>query len=171
MLGPFLDWLTKSTVGLYASIVGTYQDSIYESAAKGLHEEHSLVVHTVVIALLPFLYYYLLRRHPTHQRDPNEAFRLFIRSRSGYWFLMFLTVAMFFGTAFASLRLRHVNETITYSLSSFEIVRPIVGEARYVDLRARFYSMRTASEFQTIYVEVTSAAKRGGRALPLYDPL
>jgi len=46
-----------------------------------------------------------------------------------------------------------------------------VGEAKYVDLRARYYSMRTGAEFETIYVEVTAAAKAGNRALPAYDPL
>ena len=171
MLGPFLDWLTRVTVGIYASVVGTYRDSIYESAAKGLHEEHSLVVHTMIIGLLPLLYYYLLRRHPTEHHDPNEPVRVFIRSRKGYWLLLFLTVAITFGTSFASLRFRHINETITFSLASFEIVRPFVGESKYIDLRSRYYAMRTAKEFQAIYAEITAAAKEHGRQLPDYEPL
>jgi hypothetical protein len=171
MLGPFLDWLTRSTIGLYASAVGTYRDSIYENAAKGLHEEHSLVVHTLIIAMIPLLYYFLLRRHPTETRDPNDPIRLFMRSRKGYWVIMFLTIIVFFGTVFTSLRIRHINETITYSLASIEIVRPFVGEQKYADLRSRYFAMRTTSDFRAIYEEVVTTAKENHRKLPEYEPL
>ena len=171
LLGPFLDWLTKSTIGLYASVMLTYRDSIYENAAKGFHESNSLAVHTIVIMLLPLLYFYVLQRHPTKTRDPNDPVRLFIRSRRGYWLLFGLTIAVMFGTMFSALRLRHINETITYTLASFEIVRPSVGEAKYVELRSRYFAMRTAAEFQAIHEEVLAVAKQQGRILPAYEPL
>lgn len=171
MLGPFLDWLTRSTIGLYASAVGTYRDSIYANAAKGFHEEHSLVIHTIVIGILPAIYYFLLVRHPTEISDPNEPARVFMRSRKGYWLILFLTVAVFFGTMFESLRIRHINETITFSLASIEIVRPHIGEERYVDLRSRYFAMRTTKDFRAIYEEVVDASKDSHRQLPDYEPL
>jgi hypothetical protein len=171
MLGPFLDWLTRATIGLYASAFSTYQDSIYANAAKGFHEAHSLAVYTLIIGILPLLYYILLRRHPTAVRDPNDPVRILIRSRKGYLLIMLLTVAIAFGTIFTSLRIRHINETITFSLASIEIVRPFVGEQRYADLRSRYFAMRTTKDFRGIYEEVMAAAKDNHRQLPDYEPL
>jgi len=171
MLGPFLDWLTRSTIGLYASVAGTYRDSIYENAAKGFHEQHSLAMYTFVIGMLPFLYYLLLRRHPTETRGPNEPVRVFMRSRKGYWVILALTIAVFFSTSFSSLKIRHINETITFSLASIEIVRPLVGEQKYIDLRSRYFSMRSSKDFHSIYDELVKAAKEGQLKLPDYEPL
>ena len=171
MLGPFLDWLTRATIGLYASIVGTYRDSIYESAAKGFHEQHSLATYTMIIGMLPFIYYLLLRRHPTVTRNPDDPMRVFMRSRKGYWVILALTIAVFFATSFSSLRIRHINETITFSLASTEIVRPLIGEQKYIDLRSRYFSMRSSKDFRAIYDELVKAAKEGHLKLPDYEHL
>lgn len=39
-----------------------------------------------------------------------------------------MAMVVIVATAFGSLRLRHINETITYSLVTFEIIRPYIGE-------------------------------------------
>lgn len=171
MLGPSLDWLTHATVGMYASAVGSYSDSIYEKAANGFHEENSLALYGLVISLLPLSYYFLLRRHPTEKRDNSEPIGIFMRSRRGYWVILCLTIAVTLGTAFTSLRLRHINETITFSLASFEIIRPYIGESKYIELRSRYFSMRTTAEFHSIYSEIVNVAKEHSQRLPDYSPL
>lgn len=172
-LGPFLDWLTRQTVGAFAWGHSSYRDSIYENAARGFHEAHSLALYTTFIGLLPIAYLFLLRRHPT-ERQPEGArspLREFIRSRSGYWLIFALTMAIFVGAAFSALRLRHINETITYSLSTFEIVRPYVGELQYTKYRSRFFAMRNAREFDEVHSELVAIAKANNIRLPDYTPL
>ena len=54
---------------------------------------------------------------------------------------------------------------------SQKIVRPHVGEAKYIELRSRYYSMRTTAEFRLLHKEVIDAAKSQGKKLPAYAPL
>ena len=171
LLGPFLDWLTKFTIGLYASVIVTYSDSIYENASKGFHEYHSRSLYSILISLLPMLYFLLLMRHPTQRGKTEDGLKVFLLSRNGYWFIFALAIAVTFGSLFSGLRLRHINETITYSLASLEIIRPTVGEVKYIELRSRYYSMRTTSEFRSLNREITEAAIVKNRKLPAYEPL
>ena len=171
-LGPALDWLTRSTVGLFASAIGSYRDSIYESAARGFHEAQALALYSIFILMLPLIYLLLLRQHPTLRRStPSDPTRAFVRSPRGFWLLAAITFAVTIGAFFATLRLRHINETITYTLGSFEIVRPYVGESKYAEFRSRYYAMRTATEFQVLFSEVAAAAKQHNLRLPAYEPL
>lgn len=172
-LGPFLDWLSRITVGTFAWGQASYRDSIYESAAKGFHEAQSLALYTWALAILPMFYVFVLQRHPILRSTavaPSE-FREFIRSRKGYWLVLVLTMIIFFAVNFSALRLRHINETITYSLATFEIVRPYVGEDQYARYRSRYFSLRTAAEFETLHKEVQGVAKARGIQLPDYQPL
>jgi hypothetical protein len=171
MLGPLLDWITHATVGMYASLVSSYSDSIYEKAANGFHEENSLVLFTIFISFLPMSYYFLLKKHPTEKNDKSEPIGIFIRSRKGYWLILALTITVTLGTSFTSLKLRHINETITFSLTSIEIIRPHISEQKYLELRSRYYSMRTTKEFRAIYSEIVSVAKEHSQRLPDYSPL
>lgn len=172
-LGPALDWLTKVSVGAFAWGHTSYRDSIYANAAKGFHEAHSLALYTVVLGLLPLAYLLLLRRHPTERLPPGSttSTREFVRSRKGYWFIAALTAVVFVMVSFSALRLRHINETITYSLATFEIVRPYVGEDRYKQYRSRYFSMKTASEFDAIHSEIRQIAQDQKLQLPEYEPL
>jgi hypothetical protein len=172
-LGPFLDWLTRQTIGAFAWGHTSYRDSIYENAAKGFHEVHSLALYMTFLGLLPIAYLFLLQRHPTERRPEGtqSPMREFIRSRKGYWFIFALTMAVFVAVTFSALRLRHINETITYSLSTFEIVRPYVGEREYTKYRSRFFAIRTASEFDALHAEVVAVAKTNNVRLPDYTPL
>lgn len=172
-LGPALDWLTKVSIGAFAWGLSSYRDSIYSNAAKGFHEAHSLALYTLILGLLPLAYFFLLQHHPTRRRQPGSTTptREFIRSRRGYWFIVLLTAVIFVTVMFSSLRLRHINETITYSLATFEIVRPYVGEDRYVQYRSRYFSMRTATEFEAIHSEIVQVAREKKLRLPEYQPL
>lgn len=172
-LGPALDWLTRISIGAFAWGHSSYRDSIYANAAKGFHEAHSLALYTLVLGLLPVLYFMLLQRHPTSRPQPGSTTptREFIRSRRGYWFIFLVTAVIFVTVMFSSLRLRHINETITYSLATFEIVRPYVGENSYMQYRSRYFSMRTAEEFDAIHSEIIKVAQDNQLRLPQYQPL
>lgn len=172
-LAPFLDWLARKTVGALAWGHMSYRDSIYENAAKGFHESHSLALYTLVIGLLPIAYWMILNLHPTERetKNQNSAARSFVRSRKGYWVLFAATLVVFFNVMFSTLRLRHINETITYSLAAFEIVRPYVGEEQYLKYRSRYFSMRSAAEFDSIHNEVAQIADKYRLKLPDYKPL
>lgn len=151
----------------------SYRDSIYENAAKGFHEAQSLALYTLILSLLPLAYLLILQRHPTERKPEREksTIREFLRSRKGYWLIFALTMAVFVQVTFSMLRLRHINETITYSLGTFEIVRPYVGEAQYTKYRSRFFATRTAAEFEALHAEIISVAKQHGLRLPDYEPL
>ncbi len=172
-LGPFLDWLSRITVGAFAWGHTSYRDSIYENAAKGFHEAHSLAVYTLALGILPMFYLFALQRHPTARGTAAapSKFREFIRSRKGYWLVVVLTMIVFVAVNFSALRLRHINETITYSLATFEIVRPYVGEDQYVRYRSRYFALRTAAEFEALHREVQAVAMARGVQLPDYQPL
>lgn len=173
-LGPALDGLTRVSIGVFSHGHNSYRDSIYESAAKGFHEAHALALYTLFLSLLPVGYMLILRRHPTRrtpQGSPPSSLREFVRSRTGYWVVLILTAVVFVTVMFTTLRLRHINETITYSLAAFEIVRPYVGDQKYTIYRSRYFSMRTAAEFEALHREVLDVAKKHEVRLPEYQPL
>lgn len=172
-MGPGLDWLTRATVGAISNGHTWYRDSIYVSASKGFHEAQALALYSLVLGLLPLLYAWLLLRHPVISATPRppSKTRDFMRSSSGYWLTFALTIVVFVTVTFNGLRLRHINETITYALASFEIVRPYVGEEQYARLRSRFYAMRTGAEFDEINRDLIAAAKKFAVKLPEYEPL
>lgn len=172
-LGPFLDWLSRVTIGAFAWGHASYRDSIYSDAARGFHEAQSLALYTVFLGFLPLLYFWILRRHPTEKRAARDTsvFREIIRSRKGFWLIFALTMVVFISVMFSTLRLRHINETITYSLATFEIVRPFVGEDQYLRYRSRYFSLRTAVEFDALHKEILAVAKVHDIRLPEYQPL
>lgn len=73
--------------------------------------------------------------------------------------------------SFNTLRLRHINETITYSLATFEILRPYVGEDKYFIFRSRYFATRTASQFDLLHKEIITIAAEKKLILPDYQPL
>jgi integral membrane sensor domain MASE1 len=172
VVGPFLDWSAKISVGAISWIITSYKDSIYLNAAKGFHEAHSLALYVLVLSLLPIFYLMLLRRHPAKKADKEQdSIRDFVRSKKGYWFIYALTFIVIAQVLFSALRLRHVNETITYSLASFEIIRPYVGEDKYLLYRSRYFSMRSANDFYVLQEEISVIAKTYNLPLPVYEPL
>lgn len=172
-LGDWLDWLARQTVRAFAWGLTSYRDSIYETAAQGFHESHALALYTNFLAIIPFAYLLVLRRHPTAHRPqaPRSTTRDFIRSRKGYWLIVVLTMSVLVTVLFTTLRLRHINETITYSLGTFEILRPYMSERQYASYRSRYFSMHSAAEFDALHAEILALARSKHVRLPNYVPL
>jgi len=54
------------------------------------------------------------------------------------------------------------------SLRSLEILRPTLGESRYLELRSDYYSIESKQDFQSFKVKALAAAEKASRKVPLH---
>ena len=64
-----------------------------------------------------------------------------------------------------------VHETATFAIRSTDILRPFVGEKRYVSLLSSYYQIHTAQDFYAFYDLLQQEAKANNVRLPNFKPL
>lgn len=170
LLSPGLDWIFRSSVDLFSAYSLNYKDSIYESAAKGFHENYSF--RTFAIASLLLALYLMVSSMLMHDRIGHRFKQHYLAHKSKLqWFAMVASFSFSLFIMYTIGRHETVNNITTYSTQSLEIIRPYVDEKKYHLLKSTYFQIKSAAQFEKFNSSLQKEAKASNVTLPYYDPL
>jgi len=170
LLAPGLDWIFRTSVQLINSVSLNYKNGIYEAAAKGFHEDYSHRVFLIGILLLSFfMSIYAARKH---EKMNDRFLQRYLRHKEFFQNLAVLLTFAFIVMSFYSVG-RHgaINQITTYSIQSLNILRPFVGEKKYLLLKSEFFLIRSFDQFADFNSLIIREANANNLNLPVYEPL
>lgn len=173
-LSGFVDSLVSLSIEFVSSIFKSYKDDIYETAALGFHEIHSLQLFLLVVLLLPMAYIRLLQRHPENKKEQSEIDQKvgsFIKSKYGYIVLNVLTLSVMVSCLFIASKISYTNRVVTYSIRSLDIVKPYILEKEYDKLVSDYYQLRNADDYNKFNEAIKKIAEEHSLRLPKNAPL
>lgn len=166
MLSPALSRLLDGTSALIASLSSSYEDSIYQRAARDTTDLYSikiacLIILSIGIALVISIALRALARTTMQERTQTRIkFMLGAQGLSGG---LALVVVAFISMAKVDTASR-IKES---SLRSLEILRPALGEANYVQMRSQYYSIENKGDFDAFRRQLLEAANKSSKKVPL----
>lgn len=156
-------------VQLISQVFDGYKDSLYREASSGFHEFSSLSIMILVVFVVIAAYARLMSNHPHNKKKEFEwekKFKLFLKSKKGYYVTCCISVsAIVFMNVFI-FRISYVNQVITISERSINIVNPYLSEKDRLLLRAEFSSIESADDFYKFKSHVESVAEKNELKLP-----
>lgn len=170
LLAPGLDALFRASVDLISTVSLNYKNGIYKSAAQGFHEDFSLRLFAITLLLLALAgLIYAIK----WQEDMNQITSHLVASSRGWlqWIVVVGTVAFTLSIFYVVGRHNAVNRTTTYAVRSMEILRPHIGEQKYLSMMSEFYQIRSAEQFQIFNSSLVGQAQSFGVTLPEFKPL
>lgn len=153
LLSPALAYTSRSITDFLAKVSESYSDSIYTSAAN----LYPSVTPKDAISFIFFITYsaafFLAIRSKRDTRIGRPMYRGMLLAFSGwtgvgYWGIFLAIIA------FNSARTQTIQHIQSYSQSRMEIVRPYIGENRYLKLRSDYLRMESKNDFNKFLSEL-----------------
>ena len=167
LVKPLIELVLDATIGFLAHVSMNFKNTLYREASKGLHEAFALrswVFFTGVIsgALLHGIV-------DCFRKDANKgtAISHFFISK-GFALLLVFFICLFI---YDGMKMTYVNDLVTSSLNSIEIVAPHIELETYQELRSKFYSMRSEADYRHLYQQLSAIADTNSVSLNLKPPL
>lgn len=158
VISPSLSMLSSSIAQWMASISTSYEESIFQLAAAGESEMRVYRLQLVVGVLFCMLCFVA----------PTLSFwrRILDRSRIQKIIFLVLIAAGAMNLAFRIPFVDTAREIRDYSMTSLEILRPHIGEEKYVLLRSDFMQIRNKRDFMEFQQQLETHRKDSGVWLP-----
>ena len=175
VISAFIDKMVTLSINVINFFFITYKDSLYKEASNGFHEFYSLQIWILALLLLPILYVRVLQIHPANKSRNEQkktiSFKIFINSKKGYLSIYAVTLVMIVIIIFSTFRYRYINDTVTYSLTSLEIIAPYISKKESLLLRSQYFSITNTKDFMIFNEKVQSIAKENKLNLHTFKPL
>lgn len=172
LLSPFASWASTSIVDAISHFSESYQDSIYEMAARKGPSSEATVGFAVVAVVTLWILTVIFIVTPYTRNSYKSAMDIADRSKPARMVLnlngLFL-VAVLATMFFQMVKLGAVMGVQHRSLNSLEILRPSIGETSYIQLRADFYSMKKKRDYASLAAKIKTQAQRYHVDIPLDD--
>lgn len=157
-------------INFMSSVFSNYKDMIYTQASDGFTAYPSIYVLLVIIVLVTILYQKHLVKHPQVKERKTKYGTFvadFINSRNGYLITCFAGV---FAIAFlyvSAVQFSYINQIITYSEKSINIVSPYITEKDRLILQSQFSSISKAYDFYSFQSHLQEIAMKNNLILPV----
>ena len=145
ILSPLLQYTSSEVTSALSFVSASYSNSLYSSAAAypGTVRGGDTPTLLFIVLILAWLFWSL--------RDKSENFlvRSFGRALKMYkgWFGAAYALVALIVMIIGSAKQVEVSRIQRDSLTKLEIIRPIVGEQRYLQLRAQYFGMKTEKDY------------------------
>jgi len=171
VLAPLFDNLVQYTNYLMNMCSNIYKDSVYREVGNGFREYSSVTMHTLILMVMPMSYWFAtlqIRKLLRSESDDklSSKFASFLVSKKGYYSLLLLTISLSIAIFISIAKIIYVNEVITYSFRSLNIVAPYLPDQEIENLKSRFYSIQSASDFYAFNERLLAVANKDHVHLP-----
>ena len=139
-LSPFLIFLSEKIINLLSNLSTTYSDALYTSISSSLFFNTNSRLYSaqiIFIALIIIIAHFYVFKFLPDKKIPKVDFVLFF----------ILILILFFASTFNFSRLSFINNASTNSHMNLEIIRPYIGEQKYLELRSYFFRIKTKKDF------------------------
>ena len=161
-LSPLLSYLSKLITSTISSLSTSYSDSIYAKASN-ITSTHDGAV-TIIFFFISFgLFMYAL-----NSKKENIFIRIIHQSVNMNfqgWFGIINTGAFFIVAIFLLSTETTVKQIRMYSVKQMEIVRPYLGEDKYLQLRSEYLRIKSKTDFDKFIDKLNSSAKSASISL------
>lgn len=156
IMSPLLGYLSNSITSTISSLSTSYSDSIYVKASN-ISSTNDNAAFSILFFIAMGLFIYALS-----SKKQNKYIGAFYRggiTPFQGWFGIINTGAVFIVAIFALTTKATVQQIQLYSVKQMEIVRPYVGEDKYLQLRSEYLKMKTKTDFDKFIVHLNTSAK------------
>ncbi len=170
ILAPALDGTFRASVDFLSTFSLNYKNGIYKAAAQGFHEDFSLRLFAIATLLMSVAaLFFAMRWNEQLLRIVSPALE---RARGWLqWAAIVAALALSLTTLYSVGRHEAVNKTATYALRSLDVLRPHIGEQKYLGLLSQLYQVRSAAQFQDLNKSLVEQAQSFNVSLPEFVPL
>lgn len=166
LMSPAISIFSDAIVGAISTVSTSYEDSIYQRAARDTTDLYSIKIAFLIFLVIGFALFISLGIRALSRLSVYERLRHrveFVLSIQGLSFGLALVVLGMISMAKIDAAAR-VKEA---SLRSLEILRPVLGESNYFELRSDYYSIESKRDFDSFKSKVLAAASDTSRKVPL----
>ncbi|MEQ1741779.1 MAG: hypothetical protein ABL869_04670 [Candidatus Nitrotoga sp.] len=161
-LSPLLGYLSKLITSTISSLSTSYSDSIYTKASNITSTNGDAVI--IIFFFISFgLFIYAL-----NSKKENTFIRILHHSANMNfqgWFGIINTGAFFIVAIFSLSTAATIQQIRMYSVKQMEIVRPYMGEDKYLQLRSEYLRIKTKTDFDKFIDKLNSSAKSASISL------
>ncbi len=173
LLKPIFRFTSTKIIEIMTYIFKGYINDIYREASNGLHEYHSLLLMTMIMFIFIMIYMKVMKKHP-YSKDRRSKISIkiseFIKSNHGYYFVCVFSVTAISFLYISIIRDIYVNQIITYSNKSINIVSPYINENERLHLISDFSSVKNANDFSVFKNKIDAIANDNNLNLGKFIP-
>ncbi len=158
ILSPLLSYLSNLITSTLSSLSSSYSNSIYSRAAD-LYSPNASDSLSIIILFLVFSGLFL---SALSSKRENAFIRILHDSAIGPykgWVGIINSGAMLIIVIFFMSRQATIEQIQSYSVKQMEIVRPYIGEEKYLRLRSDYFRMRSKVDFNHFLEQLYASAK------------
>ena len=176
LISPTLDNLSRKSIKFVDSINSGYLDSIYKSAAYDLPNIYQQKIVGLILVIVGIYWLYsLLNKYDwcrllPESLDKEKRTKLInqITHISRIYFLIISLFLIGFGVFLLS-KSDYIQKTISYSYRSLEILRPFIGEKKYIELKSDYYQVDSSNLFTAFNLKIKLLSKQHKVKLPEFE--
>lgn len=173
LLKPIFRFTSTKIIEIMTYIFKGYRNDIYREASDGFHEQHSLFIMMIITCIVIMIYMKVMKEHPYVKDGKNKIgikISEFIKSRYGYYFVCVLSVTAISFLYISIVRDIYINQIITYSNKSINIVSPYINENERLHLMSDFSSIKNANDFSVFKNKIDAIANSNSLNLVKFIP-
>lgn len=168
VLSPFLSFASTSITSALSSISKTYSDSIY-SAASNLYTPNSTEGLGVIILFLVSCGLFAIAISSKKENIFVGIFHRSLMFQFQGWFGIVQSGALIVVMLFLMSKQATVEKIQSYSYKQMEVLRPYVGEQKYMQLRSAYFKMHSKEDFDRFREDLAANGKLAGITIETFD--
>lgn len=151
ILSPFLTFAFGKIINLLSNLSSTYSDNLYTSIANSIfsNTNSKLFAYQILGVILLIIFVFISNVLSERKVDYMKAL---------LHFAIFLAALLILFMYFSS-RLSYIHKASTNSHINLEIIRPYIGEQKYLELRSSFFQIKTKKDFDIFEEKINNHSK------------
>lgn len=144
ILSPLFNFISNSITTILSFLSSTYSDSLYQSATHVYKTNNPSLLLIYIISILFFIYALNSKKDNNFINGLVKASKIYIQGWTGVVFAgSLLILSIFFVTRYDA-----INTIRSYSQQQMEVLRPYIGEEKYLRLRSDYLQIQNKHDFE-----------------------
>lgn len=169
VLSPLLAYLSGLVSSTLSSLSSTYSNSIYSRAATLYSPDNSGTLAFVIFFIVFFgwlMFALSSKKENIFVATLHNSVLLSFRG----WYGIILSGSFLIVVFFMLTRQGAVHEIQIYSVKQMEILRPYIGEEKYLLLRSDYSRMKNKEDFESFLAKLNASAKSASISIETFGP-
>jgi ABC-type Na+ efflux pump permease subunit len=151
ILSPLLNTISNNINKILSKLINGYSDGLYFQAAKILteHADTELYSMNIIVILLGILVYIFLEAKIFLKWTKIESFKDLsdLINEITSFKIIIVAAGFMFGLYMLQIQKNSVNNIFNHANSNMEIIRPYIGEQKYLELRSDYIQIKNKAAF------------------------
>jgi len=168
LLKPSLTGISRLLLNVTTFGIKTFKDSLYQEIARGLHEQASISMVTLLYSVLPgFILGFVVSRWRHRLRrgtaSPSPPPRWLIEAFAGVLVVVAITLLI------QGNQLFYINRAVAHSSQLFAITAPYISEESRLTYRSKFAQIASSEDYAALDRELVAVCRAKALKCPSFS--